>query len=167
MREPLQVRRKPASFFTSRIAQSIFFWSITVRAASKRPTGPATVPPRWRRASSGLARPRSSHRARRVVASRGRALPPGQGDGRRRDEHIRRVANVGDIGWRLREQFHAVQCGPVAFLAVAVLVTAPAVSWIAVLRRQTVIGGAVPWAPEPLRLLDFSQMSVRHSHDRH
>jgi hypothetical protein len=34
--------------------------------------------------------------------------------------------------------------GPVAFRVVAVLATVAAVSWIAVLRRQTVIGGAVP-----------------------
>jgi len=42
------------------------------------------------------------------------------------------------------EQFHAVQWGQVAFLVVAVLATVAAVSWIAVLRRQTVIGGAIP-----------------------
>jgi hypothetical protein len=49
--------------------------------------------------------------------------------------HVRRVASVGDIAWRLCAQFHAVQWGPIAFLVVAVLATA-AVSWIAVLRRQ-------------------------------
>jgi hypothetical protein len=61
-----------------------------------------------------------------------------------RTKHIRRVASAGDLGWRLCEQFHAVQWGPVAFLVVAVLATVAAVSWIAALRRQTVIGGASP-----------------------
>jgi hypothetical protein len=51
-------------------------------------------------------------------------------------------SGVDGIGWRLCE-LHAVQWGRVAFLVVAVLATVAAVSWIAVRRRQTVIGRAV------------------------
>jgi alkylation response protein AidB-like acyl-CoA dehydrogenase len=66
--------------------------------------------------SADLARV-EGHRCSRCwsCASRARALRPGS---RRmakamaaRTEHIRRVASVGDIGWRLCERFHAVQWG--------------------------------------------------------
>jgi hypothetical protein len=94
----------------------------------------------WRPRSSRRSGPRSRSRASSDAGRRG---------GRYRRicrasaSSLRRVASVGDIGWRLCEQFPAVQWGPVAFLVVAILVAVAAVSWIAVRRRQTVIGGAV------------------------
>ncbi len=60
-----------------------------------------------------------------------------------RIEHIRRVASVGDIGWRLCEQFHAVQWARSPSWWSRFVATVAAVSWIAARRRQTVIGGAL------------------------